>query len=94
MNVGRLMLSEILRAKKEKSKEFQVLFLRNDPTQKVEVQDVREVDFFKVQEHLKHGESVFITSKRSQKLKPPKEKRRVSIGTRRKLVTAFYLDHV
>jgi hypothetical protein len=88
------MLSEILRAKKEKSQQFQVLFLRNDSTQKVEVQDVQEVDFFKVREHLKHGESVFITSKKSQKLKPPKEKKRISIGSNRKLVSAFYLDHV
>jgi hypothetical protein len=88
------MLSEILRAKKEKSQQFQVLFLRNDSTQKVEVQDVQEVDFFKVQEHLKHGESVFITSKKSQKLKPPKEKKRISMDSKRKLVSAFYLDHV
>jgi hypothetical protein len=88
------MLSEILRTKKQKSQEFQVLFLRNDSTQKVEVQDVREVDFFKVQEHLKHGESVFITSKKSQKLKDPKEKHCVSIGSKRKLVSAFYLDRV
>jgi hypothetical protein len=88
------MLSEILRTKKEKSQEFQVLFLRNDSTQKVEVQDVREVDFFKVQEHLKHGESVFITSKKSQKLKAPKEKKRISLGSKRKLVSALYLDHI
>ncbi len=88
------MLSEILRSKKEKSQQFQVLFLRNDSTQKVEVQDVQEVDFYKVQEHLKHGESVFITSKKSQKLKPPKEKKRISLGSKRKLVSAFYLDHV
>ena len=88
------MLSEILRTKKEKSPVFQVLFLRNDSTQKVEVQDVQEVDFFKVQEHLKHGESVFITSKKSQKLKAPKEKKRASIGSKRKLASASYLDHV
>ena len=88
------MLSKILRAKKEKSHRFQVLFLRNDPTQNVEVQDVQEVDFSKVQEHLKQGESVFITSKSSQKLKLPTERKRVSIGSRRKLVSALCLEHV
>jgi hypothetical protein len=88
------MLRKILRSKEEKSHEFQVLFLRNDSTQQVEVQDVQEVDFFKVQEHLKQGESVFITSKKSQKLKFPKVSNHVRVGSRRKLIPSFSLDPV
>jgi hypothetical protein len=54
---------------------FQVLLLNNNATQEVEVQKAEHVDFLRVQEHLKHGEAVFITSKRAQKLSLPREKK-------------------
>jgi len=63
------MLQEILEVKKEKVPVFQVLLLHNDASQDVEVQEADEVDFFRVQDHLERGGSVFITSKNSQKLK-------------------------
>jgi hypothetical protein len=61
--------------KKEKSPLFQVMLLDNDASQDVEVQEAEQVDFVRVQEHLAQGGSVFITSKNSQKIAPPKEKK-------------------
>lgn len=88
------MLREMFETKKVKSRHFQVLFLRNDATQEVEVHEVNHVDFSDVQNHLKHGESVFITSKRSQKLNSPKRKEMAGRVANTKMVKAFYLDHV
>ena len=68
------MLSELVEFKGEKPQTFQVVFLRNDCSQEVEVQEAEQVDFLKIQEHLERGESVFITSKASQKLKAPRGK--------------------
>ena len=81
------MLKSLIEVKKENCRMFQVLLLNNDASQEVEVQEGKHVDFLKVQEHLAHGGSVFITSKNSQKIAPPKEK-----NARR--VTALYLDHL
>jgi hypothetical protein len=81
------MLNDFFAAKKEKAPVFQVLLLDNDANQDVEVQEAEQVDFVRVQEHLEHGGSVFITSKGSQKIPLPKEKN----GAKR--VTAFYLNH-
>jgi hypothetical protein len=89
------MLRELLGVKSEKSQMFQVLLLRNDASQEVEVQEAEQVDFLSVQEHLKQGGSVFITSKRSQKIAMHKEKKKAlrnKNGTRK--VTAFYFDHL
>ncbi len=47
---------------------FQLFFLRNDENQSVEVEEVEEIDFRKVKEHLEQGESVFITLKRKEKV--------------------------
>ena len=69
------MLKNLSEAKKEKAKLFQVILLNNDATQGVEVQEAEQVDFLRVQKHLKYGGSVFITSKNSQKLSFPKGKR-------------------
>jgi hypothetical protein len=69
------MLKKLTEAKKEKAKLFQVILLNNDATQGVEVQEAEQVDFLRVQKHLKYGGSVFITSKNSQKLSFPKGKR-------------------
>ena len=68
------MLKNLTEAKKEKPKVFQVLLLNDDSTQEVEVRETEQVDFLRVQRHLKYGGSVFITSKNSQKLSFPKGK--------------------
>jgi hypothetical protein len=47
---------------------FQLFFLRNNEDQSVEVEEVKEIDFRKVKEHLEQGESVFITLKRKEKV--------------------------
>ena len=67
------MLKSIVAVKKEKARVFQVLLLDNDANEDVEVQESKNVDFAKVEEHLAHGGSVFITSKNSQKLAMPRE---------------------
>ena len=53
---------------KEEKPLFQLFFLRNNENQSVEVEEVEEIDFRKVKEHLEKGESVFITLKRKDKL--------------------------
>ena len=68
------MLNNVLEIKNLKRREFQVLFLRNDDSQAVEIHDMRRVDFSTVQHHLDAGESIFITSKKSQKVEPPCKK--------------------
>ena len=47
---------------------FRLFFLRNNENQSVEVEEVKEIDFGKVKEHLELGESVFITLKRKERL--------------------------
>jgi hypothetical protein len=84
------MLTDVLEI--NKVPKFQVLFLRNDASQEVEVHEVKQVDFSTVQERLEKGESVFITSKNSQKIKPPKTKTKTHKSLKTKLVTAFYID--
>jgi hypothetical protein len=69
------MLNSAFAVKKEKSPVFQVLLLDNDANQEVEDQEAEQVDFVRVQEHLARGGSVFITSKNSQKIALPKEKK-------------------
>ncbi len=58
--------------KKSKEPLFQVLLLDNDAELNVQVQEAPWVDYSTVKEHLKNGGSVFITSKKQQKLAPPK----------------------
>ncbi len=86
------MLSQMLKAKL-KAKNYEVLFLRNDADQDVEVHEVEHVDFQTVEERLERGESVFITSKRSQKVaaSPPKSK---TPSAKTRMMTAFYIDPV
>ncbi len=86
-------VGKMLNIKGVKSPKFQVLFLRNDPSQEVEVHEVKQVDFQTVQERLENGETVFITSKDTQKLKPSR-KDDVSVNGKTKLVTTFNLDHL
>lgn len=87
------MLRQVLETRKN-LRRFQVLFLRNDACQHVEVHEVKQVDFIEVLDHLEHGESVFITSKASQKLNAPKGKGKTNQPAKTRLVEAFYLDHV
>jgi len=87
------MLRETLEAKKGNPKVFQVLLLNNDKNQEVEVQNTEQVDFFRVQEHLKQGGSVFITSKCSQKIAPPKAKKRTLENSGLRTVTAVYFEN-
>jgi len=47
---------------------FQLFFLKDDEDQNVEVKEVEEIDFRKVERRLRQGESVFITRKRKQEL--------------------------
>jgi hypothetical protein len=86
------MMKQILPCGNSKQKnEFQVLFLRNDSSQEVEVYDVKRVDFQAIQERLKQGESVFITSKPAQKVSGPKPKAS-SASLKTRVATAFALD--
>ena len=90
------MLRELLREKPEPNCTFQTMLLNNDSTGEVEVHEAQYVDFYKIEEHLRNGGSVFITSKPSQKLplrtfpKTRAAKRRKTVRT----VTALYFDHV
>jgi hypothetical protein len=89
------MLRELIDIKNEKTPTFQVMLLRNDSEQEVEVHEAENIDFQRIQEHLKQGGSVFITSKCSQKLSRPSLKQRHLSQKRRAMrtVTAFYFDH-
>ncbi len=60
--------------KKDKAPLFQVLLIKNDPNEDVEVHEADEVNFLQVKQHLQNGGSVFITSKESQKQPIPKTK--------------------
>ena len=85
------MLSEMLETKRAKQRCYEVLFLRNDANQDVEVHQVKHVDFLTVKERLERGESVFITSKRAQKLAPSANKSKPR-SLKTKLVTAFHFE--
>ena len=87
------MLKNIAEVRKEKERMFQVLFLDSDGSQ-VEVQEAEHVDFLRVQRYLKQGGSVFITSKSSQKLTLPKQKREHQNAKDAGWVTASYFNHV
>jgi hypothetical protein len=82
----KMILKSLVTVKKEKARVFQVLLLDNNEGDYVEVQESRDVDFARVEEHLAHGGSVFITSKNSQKIALPKAKPR---RNRTRNVTAF-----
>ncbi len=89
------MLQEVIEVKTEKLRVFQVLLLHNDASQDVEVQESGEVDFLSVQDHLERGGSVFITSKKSQKLKMPGEKEQVHQKTKKvRTLKALYINHI
>ena len=88
------MLKKLTEVRKEKAQVFQVLLLNNNASQEVEVQEAEHVDFLRVQKHLKRGGSVFITSKSSQKLNLPKDKKAPRKKANARRVTAYYSNHV
>jgi hypothetical protein len=88
------MLKSLITVKKEKPQMFQVLLLGNDDSQDVEVQEAEHVDFAKVEKHLAHGGSVFITSKNSQKIALPKDRKTHRKRNETKKAKAFYYTHV
>ena len=71
---------------------FQVLLLGNDDSEDIEVQEAEHVDFVKVEKHLAHGGSVFITSKRSQKIALPRNGKTHRNRNETRGVTAFYFN--
>ena len=87
------MLKSLSEEKKQKCRTFQVLLLNNDICQ-VEVQEGNNVDFLKVQEHLAHGGSVFITSKNSQKILLPKEEKALRNKKKSQKAEALYFNHM
>lgn len=84
------MLGKVLGVDKDLRK-FQVLFLRNNSSD-VEVHEVGQVDYLAVQEHLDHGESVFITSRNTQKITHRRQKAQNSSTSKTKMATVYYLD--
>ena len=88
------MLKSLIAVKKEKAQVFQVLLLNNGSSQDVEVEEAEHVDFARVQEHLAGGGSVFITSKSSQKITPPKDGKAKRKLSRIRNVTAFQLENL
>ena len=69
------MLKSVITVREDKPRMFQVLLLDNDGSEDVEVEEAEHVDFDRVEEHLAHGGSVFITSKRSQKIMASRDKK-------------------
>ena len=53
--------------RKEKSR-YQVIVLKDDVDQKVWIDEVEEINFSEIRKHLTHGKSIFITSKKKNKL--------------------------
>ena len=58
-----------------------MLLLDNNDSE--EVEEAEHVDFKRVEEHLADGGSVFVTSKRSQKIAAPRDKSIIEAGIRR-----------
>jgi hypothetical protein len=87
------MMKNFVKVKRGKPRVFQVLLLDNDESDGVEVEEAELVDFGRVEEHLAQGGSVFITSKRSQKISAPKGKKPRGKGSMR-TVTVFHLKGV
>ena len=66
---------------------FQLFYLKDDENESVEVEEVEEIDFGEVKKRLKQGESVFITSKRKQKLS-------TSLSAREDVAELWYFAHM
>ena len=77
--------------------------MSNDKGEKVEVLEDERIDFAKVQKHLEGGGSIFITSKKSQKLrmklpsraKIAKKAKKLRLRKKNtKTITGYYVDHL
>lgn len=62
--------SSLFEVHEEEKPKFQLIFLKDNEDQSVEVVEVEKIDFTEVEKHLEQGESVFVTRKHKQKLKP------------------------
>ena len=62
-----MVLSNITGIRQVKSL-FQVIFLKNDVSQSVWIEEVDEINFSEIKKHLINGESIFITNKQKNKL--------------------------
>ena len=54
----------------EEEPKFQLIFLKDDEDQSVEVVEVEKIVFTEVEKRLEQGESVFIARKQKKELKP------------------------
>ena len=92
----KIILQEFLQINNKEKYTYQTMLLENDTSTEVEIHEAKEVDFGRIQEHLRRGGSVFITSKHSQKLPMPNTPRRRLHSKRKaaRTVTALFLDHV
>jgi hypothetical protein len=79
---------------KEQPSIFQVLLLDNDESQDVSVQESVQVNFSQVKAHLRNGGSVFITSKNSQKIRPPTAKAQQNYARSRKTVGFLFRQQI
>ena len=80
--------------KKTKSSVFQILLLDNSSSEDVEVQEATQVNFLLVKEHLRNGGSVFITSKRTQKIAFPKNKLQQNYSKSRRSYGILFRQHL
>jgi hypothetical protein len=72
--------------KKTRETLFQVMLLYNDADLGVQVQEAEHVNFTSVKEHLQNGGSVFITSRKSQKITRKKGKAQTNYTASRKKI--------
>jgi hypothetical protein len=72
----------------EEKPKFQLIFLKDDEDQSVEVVEVEKIVFKELEKRLEQGESVFITRKQKKKLKPNLTARKESH------TEVLYLSHV
>jgi hypothetical protein len=98
----RIMLGKLLEAK-EKPRLFQVLFLKNDGSEGVEAEEVEELNFTSIKDHLERGESIFITNKSAQTkiTVQPKKKTSVNLINKKRKENStktkrekWYFDHI
>jgi hypothetical protein len=83
--------------RKKEQRVFQAVFLKNNNSQEVKVVEDEQIDFMKVQEHLKSGGSVFITSKNSQKLKlrmPKGSRNQRKNRSKMNMFATVFVDHL
>jgi len=79
-------LRKVVKGKKEKLS-FELLFVKDDVYQSVEVEEAEIINFEKMEERLEKGESVFIITKRKQHFK-------TSQTSRKDAAEPWYITHV